>query len=241
MNNRRKFLGFLGLGLTGLIGRRVIGNDNVEEVLTEVPLPPSVEKVKRWVTESPITIRPKRDDKQILWTTAKFDSPITVNNGDSLNITYTISVPKLLCITHAQSSWCKEELARPGEWVAYTPGSKDCEVLGESIICDSIEFAYNKAIRSYCNEDKDTETSSDPSSKLFKDIVYAADISPHIKGTFNSYGPVYKVTVKGSEYELYCLTKTMKRFAHACLPCDKPFRLSTREHTCVSGRGMDQR
>jgi hypothetical protein len=138
---------------------------------------------------------------------------------------------RILRIAHPVSSWVRDGKVKSGHWFTHKWCETDCLDIGTVLWLSKIEFVGAKAMR-FDSESKQgvgpVECYTDPDSKGYKDIVDQANQRyPFCVGLM--WGPVYKLTtskkasawpcgqIEGQELELFCGTKSLRRFAYDSL------------------------
>ncbi len=207
-NDRRKFMkifgGAFGAAAALLSGRDLLATgDELSSEATPSTFP-----------DYPIV------PKDMLWSTAKF-------NDNKLKTTDNVTKPPMILrIAYPSSVWCRKGLAQPGLWMAHEYESKECTQLGQSLVCERIEFAGVKAMRfrGFEHGVAPVAVSTDPKSELFQDIMYNIEIGPQYGSEYDLYGPIYKIwPLNGkqevhhetfADYEFFCGNRSLRHFAH---------------------------
>ncbi len=186
--SRRQFLSKLGLGAaaaaaTGFAGRKLTAAGN--EVVEEQ-------------AATPVDNRILGDDQ--------FVTHVATNYPPKRSI---------LRIAHKTSEWAREGLVQPGHWFSHKFGVKDCVDLGKTIYIGRIKFAGAKAMRftKHALGDMPEVVCTDPRSDTFRELIRLGN-GPYPGAIGVLYGPVYILTtVNGTQLELFCSNKSMRKFA----------------------------
>ena len=119
---------------------------------------------------------------------------------------------KILRLTQPVSTWSRDKLITPGHLFTHDYGAKEGQDLGSELKIDRIEYVGMKAMQFKSNEIGTLPVGvfTDLQSPEFQAIVEASK-NRDIFGCM--WGPVYKLTHKGQQFELFCGNPSMRRFA----------------------------
>lgn len=196
-DNRRTFLGHLGLGIAGAVAAFVPARRaQTHEVPTEH-------------SDKPLgSVRIKTQKPRTYVDQPGFIQPLDICYKRKSNAPVDI-----IRIAHDVSAVVREGLVKPGHWYQHSYGETNFKDIGKSIQCVGYALIGARAMRFSTPTlgTEPSEVSDDPDSDLYKRIM--ADAKPP-EYTGCVYGPVYRFLLPGlREVELFCLNKSTRRFA----------------------------